>query len=50
MTRLETIATRQRRSGLRDLVFVAFVALAVTISATTITTAVAAASTHSASR
>lgn len=50
MTRLDTIATRQRRSRTRDLVFVAFVALAAAISASTVTTAVHAASTQSASR
>ena len=50
MTRLDTIASRQRRSRVRDLMFVAFVALAAAISATTVTTAVAAASTHTASR
>jgi hypothetical protein len=37
--RLDTIATRQRRSRSRDIVFAAFVALAAIISATTIGTA-----------
>jgi hypothetical protein len=39
MNRLDTIATRQRRSRTRDLVFVAFVALAAIVSATTVGTA-----------
>ena len=42
MNRLDTIATRQRRSRTRDLVFVAFVALAAIISATTVGTAASA--------
>jgi hypothetical protein len=50
MTRLDTIATRQRRSRARDLVFVAFLAIAAAISATSVTTAVAAASTPGAAR
>ena len=50
MTRLDTIATRQRSSRLRDLMFAAFVALAAIVSATAIGTAVDAASTHVASR
>lgn len=37
--RLDTIATRQRRSRSRDIVFAAFVALAAVISATTVGTA-----------
>ena len=37
--RLDTIATRQRRTRTRDLAFAAFVALAAIISATTIGTA-----------
>ena len=37
--RLATIATRQRRSRTRDLVFAAFVALAAIVSATSIGTA-----------
>ena len=50
MTRLDTIAARQRGSRVRDLVFVAFVALAATISAASISTAVAAAASQTASR
>jgi hypothetical protein len=41
--RLDTIATRQRRSRSRDIVFAAFVALAAIVSATTIGTAARAA-------
>jgi hypothetical protein len=37
--RLDTIATRQRRSRTRDIVFAAFVAIAAIISATTVGTA-----------
>jgi hypothetical protein len=37
--RLATIATRQRRSRTRDLVFAAFVALAAIIAATSVATA-----------
>jgi hypothetical protein len=37
--RLATIASRQRRSRTRDLVFAAFVALAAIVSATSIATA-----------
>lgn len=48
--RLATIATRQRGTRSRDLVFAAFVALAAVISATTIGTAASAASTQVVSR
>jgi plasmid stabilization system protein ParE len=48
--RLDTIATRQRGTHTRDLLFAAFVALAAVISASTIGTAASAASTHIASR
>jgi len=37
--RLDTIATRQRRSRTRDLMFAAFVALAAIVSATTVAAA-----------
>lgn len=37
--RLDTIATRQRSSRARDIVFAAFVALAAIVSATTVGTA-----------
>lgn len=42
-TRLETIATRQRKSRLQTIVFATFLALAGVISASAINTAVAAA-------
>jgi len=41
--RLENIATRQRKSRLRDFTFAAFVALAAAISVTSVQTAVSAA-------
>jgi hypothetical protein len=37
--RLQTIATRQRSTRLRDMVFAAFVALAATIAVTSVSTA-----------
>lgn len=45
MTHLNAIENRQRKSASRDLLFAAFVALATVISISTVTTAVAAAST-----
>ena len=39
MTRLETIATRQRKSRVRDAIFAAFVGLAAVLGATSVTTA-----------
>ena len=45
MTHLNAIETRQRKSAVRDLLFAAFVALAAVISVSTVTTAVATAST-----
>ena len=47
MTHLNAIVTRQRKSFARDLLFAGFVALATVISISTMTTAVAAASTLS---
>jgi beta-lactamase regulating signal transducer with metallopeptidase domain len=44
MSRLETIATRQRRSRTRDLMFACFVALAAAIGASSVGAAVQAAS------
>jgi hypothetical protein len=44
-TRLETIATRQQKSFVRDVVFAALVALAAVVSVSSIGTAVNAAST-----
>ncbi|MEO8703727.1 MAG: hypothetical protein ABI867_26995 [Kofleriaceae bacterium] len=38
MTRLETIAARQRQTRIRDLVFAAFVALAVAIGVASVST------------
>lgn len=48
--RLDTIATRQRSTRIRDLMFAAFVALAAIVSATTISTAANVASGHVAQR
>jgi hypothetical protein len=48
--RLATIATRQRSSRVRDAVFAACLALAAVVSLTSVGTACAAASTHSAQR
>ena len=45
MTHLNAIETRQRKSASRDLLFAAFVALAALVSISSLTTAVAAAST-----
>ena len=45
MTHLNAIETRQRKSAVRDLMFAAFVALAAIVSISTLTTAVATAST-----
>ena len=47
---LESIATRQRSTRLRDALFAAFVALATVVSASSIGTAAAAASTQIATR
>jgi hypothetical protein len=44
MSHLENIATRQRKSLVRDAVFATFVALAAIVSITTVTQAVAASS------
>lgn len=43
MTRLETIATAQKKTRVRDAIFACFVALAATIAVTTVTTAAEAA-------
>jgi hypothetical protein len=50
MTRLDTIAARQRSTRTRDFVFAAFVALAAVVSASSIGTAASAASTQLAAR
>ena len=50
MNRLETIATRQRQSRSRDLVFACFIALVVVFGATTVGTTIHGAMTHVASR
>jgi hypothetical protein len=50
MTRLETIATRQRRSRARDLMFACFVALAAVLGASTVGAAIHAAATQVAQR
>lgn len=50
MNRLETIANRQRKNRLRDVMFAAVVGLAAIIGATTVGTACAVASTHVAQR
>ena len=44
MTHLQNIATRQRKSLVRDALFAAFVALAAIVSITTVTKAVVASS------
>jgi len=44
MSHLENIATRQRNGLLRDVLFVALVAIATIVSASTVTTAVQASS------
>jgi hypothetical protein len=48
--RLDNIATRQRSTRIRDFVFATFVVLAALVSVSTIGTAAAAASTHTAQR
>ncbi len=45
-TRLANIVVRQRQTGLRDLMFVAFVALATIVGVSSVGTSVAAAATH----
>jgi len=50
MTRLETIATRQRRSRARDLVFASFIALVAITAGSTVGATIHAAMTHVASR
>lgn len=50
MTHLDSIATRQRKSRIRDAIFAAFVALGVVVSIGTVSTVANAASTHVASR
>ncbi|MEO8701761.1 MAG: hypothetical protein ABI867_17070 [Kofleriaceae bacterium] len=45
MTRLDTIATRQKQTRVRDAIFACFVALAAVISVTTVSTAAHAANT-----
>ena len=50
MTRLETIATRQRRSRARDLVFACFIALVAVMTGTTVGVTIHGAMTHVASR
>jgi hypothetical protein len=44
-TRLETIATRQKQTRVRDAIFACFVALAATVAVTTVSTAANAANT-----
>ncbi len=46
MTRLDTIATRQRKSFVRDAMFATLVAIAAVISLTTVGSAVHGANTH----
>ena len=48
--RLDNIATRQRKTFVRDALFAGFVALAAVISITSINTAASAATTHVAQR
>ncbi len=50
MTRLETIATRQRNGRLRDAMFACFVATAVMLGAVTVGSTIHAAATHIAQR
>ncbi len=50
MTRLETIATRQRNGRLRDALFAAFLGVAVMLGAVTVGSTIHAASTHIAQR
>ena len=47
MNRLDSIATRQRRSLTRDLVFTAFLTLAAAVSITSVRTVAAQTQTHS---
>lgn len=46
MTRLETIATAQKKTRTRDALFACFIALAAVIGVTSVTTAADAANTH----
>jgi hypothetical protein len=50
MTRLETIATRQRHNRARDLVFASFIALLAVLGGTTVGVTIHGAITHVASR
>ena len=50
MSRLETIATRQRKSRTRDVVFACFIALVAITGATTVGATIHGAMTHVASR
>ena len=50
MTHLDNIASRQRKSLLRDAIFAAFVTFGAIVSISTMSTAASAASTHVASR
>ena len=50
MTRLETIATRQRNSRTRDLVFACFIAMLAVLGGTTVGVTIHGAMTHVASR
>jgi hypothetical protein len=50
MSRLETIAIRQKKSFVRDVVFAAFIALAAVVSVASVSTAVQASATHVAQR
>jgi hypothetical protein len=50
MNHLDRIATRQRKSLIRDVIFAAFVALGAIVSLGTVSTVANAASTHIASR
>ena len=50
MTRLETIATRQRTSRTRDLIFASFIAMLAVLGGTTVGVTIHGAMTHVASR
>ena len=50
MNRLQTIATRQRRSRARDIVFASFIALLALVGGTTVGVTIHSAITHVASR
>jgi hypothetical protein len=50
MTRLETIATRQRTSRARDLIFASFIAMLAILGGTTVGVTIHGAITHVASR